>query len=57
MEVDWMMVARALAMRLENHAFCGDHPRVAAKPDNCPFCADRAAYDMWVEAMGKERGT
>lgn len=28
------------------------HPEDRADPDNCPFCADRAAYQLWQRKAG-----
>jgi hypothetical protein len=42
----WREVADQLASRLENHAYCDEHPTV--RPDDtCPFCRDRAAFQVW----------
>lgn len=42
----WREVAAVLAERL-SHASCPDHPEPQAVPQDCPFCADRAAYRLW----------
>ena len=49
----WREIARQLAERLEHQAALagtGDgctHSLNEADPDNCPFCADRAAFLRW----------
>lgn len=62
----WREVARILARRLEHQAALAGaagsqlealavgcpHRLSEADPENCPFCADRAAYRLWVR---KER--
>lgn len=45
--VTWREVAAQLARRLEHHADCPDHAEAAAVPQECPFCADRAAFRTW----------
>jgi hypothetical protein len=47
-EPSWREVATILARQMETHAVCGNHPPHADEPDTCPFCADRAAYAVWV---------
>ena len=42
----WREVAAVLAERL-SHASCPDHAETRAVPQDCPFCADRAAYRLW----------
>lgn len=42
----WENVARRLAHRMSNHAFCDNHPESAPEP-NCPYCEDRATYRLW----------
>jgi hypothetical protein len=47
----WEQVAKALAGRLRNHAYCETHP--GSRPDAaCPFCADRSAYRLWQAKAG-----
>ena len=43
----WHAVADMLAARLVHHAVyeCGHHDEPI--PDECPFCADVAAYEAW----------
>lgn len=48
------LLARLLAGRLAAHADCESHTENTADPDNCPFCADRAAYAAWLEAGGED---
>lgn len=48
----WRAVANELAARLEHHARCGQHREADADPENCPFCADRAAYRLWERKAG-----
>lgn len=59
----WREVARALGERMQypaqlagtnnpdftmlNDGCC--HDVAHADPDNCPFCADRAAYLLWLK--------
>ena len=51
MAKSWRQVATALAGRLVHHAFCETHSRANPDPD-CPFCADREAYEAYVAAGG-----
>lgn len=51
--LSWQAIARQLAMQLSVHAFCGQHP--ADSPDaGCPFCADRAAYQLYLDKGGRD---
>lgn len=53
MAVRWRDVAERLAEQLAVHAFCDRHP--APRPDSdCPFCSDRAAYDAYLQAGGRD---
>jgi hypothetical protein len=50
----WKKAADGLAERMQYHAFqCQDHVRETARDhkDECPFCADTAAYQDYVTAM------
>lgn len=66
----WRRVADVLAERLRHAAAaagsvppnlpercdvrgCG-HREANADPDNCPFCADRAAYRLWEKKSGAQ---
>jgi hypothetical protein len=49
----WHEIADQLAWRMQYHARCDAHPEREADPDNCPFCADRAAYRAWQTKSGK----
>ena len=57
-EPTWREVAGTLAERLWHQAEI-DCPHVGGQPDpdNCPFCADRAAYHAWQrkEHQARER--
>jgi hypothetical protein len=54
----WRAVARVLGERMYHQAEGArddhDHGRAEADPDNCPFCADRAAYDLYVRKLESE---
>jgi hypothetical protein len=51
--VNWKQVAQQLAIQMSSHAQCDQHP--ASDPDaECPFCADRAAYQVWLNAGGRD---
>lgn len=39
--------ARVMGGRLAHHASCRVHSEAEANPEDCPFCADRAAYQSW----------
>ena len=44
----WETLAHTLASRLMHHAYCGNgHEKL--DPLNCPFCADIAAYRLYLE--------
>lgn len=61
----WREVARVLAERVEiaagaagsisphdNRPGAGcSHPTAEADPDNCPFCADRAAFQLYERKL------
>lgn len=47
MGASWQAVARKLAARMRHHAECSDHDSADPDPD-CPFCSDRAAYELFV---------
>jgi hypothetical protein len=50
---NWRQIAQHLAIQLSAHAFCGEHP--VSDPDGeCPFCADRDAYQLWLNAGGRD---
>lgn len=53
----WRDVADRLAERVANYAECAGeecpHPESKPDPDNCAFCADRAAYQMWQRKSGR----
>jgi hypothetical protein len=49
----WRQVAQQLAIQLSAHAFCEQHP--VSDPDGeCPYCADRDAYQVWLNAGGRD---
>lgn len=48
----WQAVAAALAHRMAHHARCPQHPAADAVPDDCPWCADRAAYQLYLDKAG-----
>lgn len=52
-EPSWRAVADILADRMYHHSRCDQHPEAEAVPDDCPFCADRAAYRLWQTKGGK----
>ncbi|MEU4576065.1 hypothetical protein [Nonomuraea sp. NPDC023979] len=45
--------AALLAQQMAAHAYCDSHPTEQAQAD-CPFCADRAAYEAWLAAGGHD---
>lgn len=47
----WREVAEALGERMQHHRYC-DHPLAEADPDNCPYCADRAAFNLFAAKAG-----
>ena len=47
----WRRVAEILAERMANHAYCSAHTFSAPGRD-CPFCADRAAYQIYLDKGG-----
>ncbi len=63
----WREIANVLAERLQHPAGAagsasphdiGDragcpHSAAEADPENCPFCADRAAYQLWQRKAGQ----
>lgn len=50
----WKTVADILGRRMAAHAFCDDH--LQSKPaDDCPFCDDRRAYQIYVEKQIRMR--
>jgi hypothetical protein len=69
-EPSWRRVAEILAERLEHAARAagsispygiGDRPGCThseseADPDNCPFCADRAAFQVFQDKVRKSGG-
>lgn len=46
-EQSWRQMARKLALRLANHAYCDYHAITEQQPGICPFCNDRATYLQW----------
>jgi hypothetical protein len=50
-EPSWRKIAEILGHRMENHAYCPDHPE-SQPGEVCPFCADRVAYRMWQKKAG-----
>lgn len=48
----WERVARVLGERMHHHAVCEEHPLETAD-EQCPFCADRAAYLMFRRKKDK----
>lgn len=55
----WRQVAEILAERLAHQAAAAGeecpHPAAKADPDNCPFCADRAAYQIFQRKQRLDR--
>lgn len=51
--LSWREVANLLADRLVYHNYCDAHTAAEADPGNCPFCADRAAYQAWQAKSGQ----
>lgn len=49
----WATVAKELGDRMRHNAYCSDHRRIV---DNCPFCADIAAYDSYLLARTSASG-
>lgn len=49
----WHEVADMLAARMYHQSHGGCHPESEADPDNCPTCADRAAYQAWETKSGR----
>jgi hypothetical protein len=49
----WRGMARDLAGRLANYAYCEAHPLGQADPVNCPFCHDRSVYLTWQAAEAR----
>lgn len=49
----WREIAKILAARVENYAHCAVHDLAHADPASCPFCDDRAAYQMYQRKAGK----
>lgn len=43
----WREIASVLANRLD-HAYCEDHAEIT---EDCPFCADVAAYQLYVDKL------
>jgi hypothetical protein len=50
--LSWRAVANELAHRMQHHVYCDAHPEAEADPENCPFCADRAAFRLWQRKAG-----
>ncbi len=50
-EPSWEAVAGALADRMFFHSNCETHPENDPDP-SCPFCKDRAAYQVWQRKSG-----
>jgi hypothetical protein len=48
----WETVARALGERMSYRDFCEAHPASDPDVDGCPFCKDRAAYQMFADKAG-----
>jgi hypothetical protein len=48
----WREVAKQLADRMKAHAYCPQHPENASDPE-CPFCADRAAYAVYLDKASR----
>lgn len=55
MRVTWRQMARQLAERLENHAYCLNHNIADEQPGDCPHCHDRAAFRAW-QSMERRAG-
>lgn len=53
MSLTWQQVAGVLAERVSHLAYCDRHPESKADPENCPACADRAAYRAWEVKSGR----
>lgn len=49
----WQVIAERLASRLANHAHCDEH-RSGNPGRDCPSCDDRAAYEEWLAAGGRD---
>ncbi|WP_436759394.1 hypothetical protein [Streptosporangium sp. V21-05] len=49
----WRAIADVLAVQLAVHAFCDTHPESSPDP-GCPYCADRAAYNQYLQAGGTD---
>lgn len=48
----WRQVAEALARQLEAHANnCSEHPN-QDQPEDCPFCKDTAAWNLYRAKQG-----
>lgn len=47
----WRELAVLLGGRMRNHAYCEHHPRGKPEPD-CPYCEDRAAFDVYAAKAG-----
>lgn len=52
--LSWKTVARQLALRMQHHAYCPDHSRDEEDLDNCPFCNDRWAYELFKLKLADE---
>jgi len=48
----WRAVAEQMASRMEAHAYCLEHLENAPDPE-CPFCADRAAYAIYLDKASR----
>jgi hypothetical protein len=49
----WHAGADLLAERMFHRANCADHSAAEADRGNCPFCADRSAYEAWERKSGR----
>jgi hypothetical protein len=51
-EPTWRELADMLAERLSHHANC-ENGHTEIEPENCPFCRDRAVYQLWEAKSGR----
>lgn len=51
----WHAIAKALADRMQYHAYCYAHK--TPMPDDCPFCADREAYERYQNKVKSNERT
>lgn len=51
--ISWRAIAEALAERVAAYADCEAHRENRPDPE-CPFCGDRAAYQRYLDAGGRD---